>query len=67
MLGMGLPGIPELLIVGVIIMILVFACSGLPASFAAEIRGWFQNRCPVCQTYVSIRASFCPKCGCPLK
>jgi hypothetical protein len=66
----GMPGIIELLIVGIIGFIIPLII--LLIVLGVNRRGSTKNNpnlrgCPDCHAAVSIHAASCPRCGCPLK
>ena len=73
MIGMmiGLPGLPELLIIGLMLLVPVAIVIAVP--FAVSVSRRSQppvnpnlRPCPDCGRLVSLRAVSCPHCGRPL-
>jgi hypothetical protein len=73
MLGFFVPGAAEVIIIGLVLAVFVAIIAGAVALFhAVSSRGTSrpasQNlmRCPDCDHLVSIHASNCPQCACPV-
>ena len=69
---MGMPGIPELLIIGLILVVVVAVLMAIVFSIVILSRrrpGGNHNLkpCPDCGRLLSLRATACPHCGCPLQ
>jgi hypothetical protein len=64
------PGIQELIILGVVLAVPVAIAVAVVLALTSRSRADASNPnltpCPDCHRYVSIHASSCPKCGCPL-
>ena len=73
MLGFFVPGAAEVIIIGLILAVFVAIIAGAVALFhTISSRGTSRPLnpnlmpCPDCGHAVSIKASKCPKCGCPI-
>lgn len=64
---MGMPGILELTIVGVLVVgvvgVVLVVVLGTRRSGAAQSGNPNLRPCPDCGRYISVRASTCPQCG----
>lgn len=70
MLAFGMPGLIELIIIGIVVAVPV----AIVISLVVIQRGRKTSRtnpkltpCPDCGRFVSLRAETCPQCGCPLQ
>ena len=73
MLGFFVPGAAEVIIIGLVLAVFVAIIAGAVALFHAvsaksASRPSSSNLmpCPDCEHLVSIHASNCPQCGCPV-
>ncbi|TWT84749.1 hypothetical protein CA13_62290 [Planctomycetes bacterium CA13] len=71
MLAFGAPGLMELIIIGVILFIPVAVVVALVVVLTRSRKASGSNPnlkpCPDCGRFVSLRATTCPQCGCPLQ
>ncbi|TWU33236.1 hypothetical protein [Novipirellula artificiosorum] len=71
MLAFGAPGLMELIIIGVILLIPVAIVVALVVVLTRSRKASGNNPnlkpCPDCGRFVSLRATTCPQCGCPLQ
>ena len=68
--AMMVPGILELIIIAVVLLVPVAIAVAIVLALTSRQRSDASNPnlrpCPDCRSYVSIHASSCPRCGCPL-
>lgn len=62
----GMPGHMELLIFGTIVAVIVFAVVTALRAGRRPSDNPNLTPCPDCDQMISIRATTCPHCGCPL-
>ena len=71
MLAYFLPGPIELIIIGVIVLVPVAIVVALVVALKLSRKPSGSNPnlkpCPDCGRFVSLRATTCPQCGCPLE
>ena len=69
-LGFFVPGPIELIIVAVVFLVPLAIAVAVVLALTSRSRADASNPnltpCPDCHRYVSIHASSCPNCGCPL-
>ena len=68
--GFIVPGILELIIISVVFVVPLLVAVATILALTRRQRNDASNPnlrpCPDCGSYVSVRASQCPRCGCPL-
>lgn len=71
MLAFAAPGLMELIIIGVVLVIPVAVAVALVVALKLNRKASGSNpnlkACPDCGRFVSLRATTCPQCGCPLQ
>ncbi len=71
MLAFFMPGLMELIIIGVMLAVAVVVVVALVVALARSRKTSGTNPnlkpCPDCGRFVSLRATTCPQCGCPLQ
>jgi hypothetical protein len=70
MLALGMPGIPELIIIGFFLLVVVAIIVAVILAVRIGRKPTGQNpnlgTCPDCGNAISIHAKSCPKCGRPM-
>jgi hypothetical protein len=64
---LGFPGPVELMIIGVMLLVPVAIVVALTRSRKPLGNNPNLRPCPDCGRFVSLRATTCPQCGCPLQ
>jgi hypothetical protein len=71
MVAFFMPGPVEMIVIGVFVIIPIAVIVGLFVAVTMSRKGPGKNPnltpCPDCGRFVSLRATACPQCGCPLQ